>query len=121
MTVACFSDLSSSATALATQVHFYCELVRGSEFRLTTELLPLVKHESVALNLSQVERIDAAGIAALITVYCSSIEAGTDFTIVDPSPHVLELLRIVGLDKILLGGQIGDRLPSSFSHSRPAA
>jgi anti-anti-sigma factor len=105
MTVSCFSDLSANSSALATQVHFHCELVRGSESRLTAELLPLVRYESVALNLSQVERIDAAGIAALITVYCTSVQAGTDFTIVDPSPHVLELLQIVGLDKILLGGQ----------------
>jgi anti-anti-sigma factor len=117
MTVSCFSEHASSNTALATQVHFYCELVRGNEFRLTTELLPLVQHESVALNLSQVERIDAAGIAALITIYCTSIESGTEFTVVDPSPHVLELLRIVGLDRILLGGIVGGHQPGSFSRT----
>jgi len=76
--------------------------VRGTEAQVIRELLPRVKQESIALNLSGVERIDAAGIAALITLYCSSAAAGKDFTIVAPSPHVLELLQIVGLESILV-------------------
>jgi len=108
MTVPPFSKnaLTGNLTgnSIAAVVPINCELVRGTEAQIMRELLPRVKQESVALNLSGVERIDAAGIAALITLYCSSIEAGKDFSIVAPSPHVLELLQIVGLDSILMAG-----------------
>jgi anti-anti-sigma regulatory factor len=46
--------------------------------------------------------MDAAGIAALITLYCASVEAGNRFSVVDPSAHVLELLHLVGLESILV-------------------
>jgi ABC-type transporter Mla MlaB component len=45
------------------------ELVRGSDRRLVDEMAPLVRREDVALDLRSVERIDAAGIAALISLY----------------------------------------------------
>ena len=79
-----------------------CELVRGAEDRILDELTPRVKQGSVALDFSNVERIDAAGIAVLITLYCTAIEAGTEFYIVSPSAHVLDLLRLVGLESILV-------------------
>jgi anti-anti-sigma factor len=102
MTVSPFYHLASASDSPAViAVNF--ELVRGAEASVVDALLPRVKRESVALDLSGVQRIDAAGIAALITLYCSAVEAGTDFSVVDPSHHVLELLRIVGLDSILMG------------------
>jgi anti-anti-sigma factor len=102
MTVSPFLNLASASNPLAAVIAVNCELVRGTEAQVIRELLPRVKQESVTLNLAGVERIDAAGIAALITLYCSSVEARTEFYIVDPSPHVLELLRIVGLESILI-------------------
>ena len=102
MTVSPFLNLASASNSLAAVIAMNCELVRGTEAQVIDELLPRVKQESVALNLSGVERIDAAGIAALITLYCSAVEAGTDFSVIDPSPHVLELLRLVGLESILV-------------------
>lgn len=45
------------------------EIVRGSEGCLVMEMEPLVRRQDVSLDLSPVERIDAAGIAALITLY----------------------------------------------------
>ena len=79
-----------------------CELVRGTEEQIVAELMPRVKRESVALDLSKVERIDAAGIAALITLYCTAVEACTEFYVVNPSARVLDLLRLVGLESILV-------------------
>jgi anti-anti-sigma factor len=102
MTVPPFS--MNAGNSIAAVIPINCELVRGTEAQIMRELLPRVRQESIALNLSGVERIDAAGIAALITLYCSSVEAGRDFSIVAPSPHVLELLQIVGLDSILVAG-----------------
>jgi anti-anti-sigma factor len=102
MTVSPFLNLPSTSNSLAAVIAINCELVRGTEAQVIDELLPRVKQQSVALNLAGVERIDAAGIASLITLYCSAVEAGTDFYVIDPSPHVLELLRLVGLESILI-------------------
>jgi anti-anti-sigma factor len=78
------------------------ELVRGNEECLLSRLSPLVQRQSVMLDLGQVERIDAAGIAALISLYGKAREAGHSFRVTNPSPHVAEILALVGLDRILL-------------------
>ena len=78
------------------------ELVRGNEQRMLDRLMPLVRRESISLDLQSVTRIDAAGLAALITLYCEACKAGHRLTIVHPSRHVREILDLVGLDKILI-------------------
>jgi anti-anti-sigma factor len=102
MTLSLFSNLAEGTVPQARIIAIGDELVRGTEVDLLANLLPRVKRESIALDLSAVERIDAAGIAALITLYCTAIEAGTSFSVTSPSPRVLELLSIVGLDPILV-------------------
>ena len=92
-----------SATPEASIIAVDCELVRGEEAQFVEMLLPAVRRQSVRLNLARVERIDAAGIAALITLYVNAVEAGHCFTIIEPSSHVLDLLQIVGLASILMG------------------
>ena len=74
------------------------ELVRGNEQQFLERLQPLVRRQNVTLDLAHIARIDAAGLAALITLYCDACKAGYRFTIANPSPHVLEILAIVGLD-----------------------
>jgi anti-anti-sigma factor len=78
------------------------ELVRGSEQALLARFAPLVRRQSVTLDMSSIERIDAAGIAALISLYVGAREAGHCFTVVNPSPHIAEILALVGLERILL-------------------
>jgi anti-anti-sigma factor len=102
MTVPPFLNLASATNPRVSTIAVHCELVRGTEDLVIAELMPRVKKESIELDLSGVERIDAAGIAALITLYCTATEAGNQFHIVDPSVRVLELLRLVGLESILL-------------------
>jgi anti-anti-sigma factor len=77
-------------------------LVRGAEARLLDEMMPLVRRRQVWLDLGGVERIDAAGIAALITLYRVAREAGHCFGVTNPKPHVREILTLVGLDRFLL-------------------
>lgn len=103
MNVTLLSNTTSASKTTPVVVTFSSELVRGTEDHWIGQLMPRVRKESVALDLSGVERIDAAGIATLITLYCTSVESGTDFTVVSPSAHVTELLRIVGLESILVG------------------
>ena len=78
------------------------ELVKGQEHRLVERLQSLVRRQSVVLDLSSVERIDAAGLAALITLYADACKAGHTLAVSRPSRHVREILQIVGLDRILI-------------------
>ena len=86
------------------------ELVRGNEQQFLERLEPLVRRQNVTLDLENTERIDAAGLAALITLYCDACKAGYRFTIESPSQHVREILAIVGLDKLLVS-QNAERVP----------
>jgi anti-anti-sigma factor len=97
------------------------ELVRGNEECLLGRLSPLVRRESVVLDLGYVERIDAAGIAALISLYGRACEAGHSFSVANPSPHVAEILALVGLDRILLSHIVGRESHSGPFVERPAA
>jgi anti-anti-sigma factor len=83
------------------------ELVRGSEQRLLERVGPLVRTQCVSLDLGSVERIDAAGIAALISLYGSAREAGHRFTVSNATPRVAQILALVGLDRILLSHDAG--------------
>jgi anti-anti-sigma factor len=78
------------------------ELVLGHERDLVARVAPLVRGQSIALDLAQIERVDAAGIAALVELYALACEAGNDFCILNAAPHVTEVLRVCGLDRILI-------------------
>jgi anti-anti-sigma factor len=77
------------------------ELVRGQEQDLVERLEPMVKQESVSLDMSGVARIDAAGLSALIRLYCDACKAGNEFRVLRPGRHVREILGLVGLDRLL--------------------
>lgn len=78
------------------------EWVRGNDAELLASLSPLVRRQSVLLDFSQVVRIDAAGLAALIALYREADNAGHNFAITNPASHVRDILTVVGLDRILL-------------------
>jgi anti-anti-sigma factor len=96
------------------------ELVRGQEQLLLNRVTPLVRRQSVTLDLSSVERIDAAGIAALISLYRAAHETGHRFAISSASPRVAEILALVGLDRILLS-QSAARISHSRLHPQRSA
>jgi anti-anti-sigma factor len=78
------------------------ELVRGQDKQLLDRVMPLVNRQSVSLDLASIERIDAAGIAALVTLYATACQAGHKFTVSNASPRVAHVLALVGLDRYLL-------------------
>jgi anti-anti-sigma factor len=88
-------------TAMMTPGNIH-ELVRGQEQRLLAEIGPVVSQQTVTLDMAHVDRIDAAGIAALITLYGNAHMAGHEFSVTNPSHRVKEILSLVGLDRILL-------------------
>jgi anti-anti-sigma factor len=97
------------------------ELVRGNEEAFLARLSPLVRRQSVTLDLSQVKRIDAAGIAALIALHAHAHEAGNCFSVVNPTPHVAEILSLVGLERILMSHIANIKSQSAVYSERPAA
>ncbi len=97
------------------------ELVRGNEKLLMDRLLPLVRRQNISLDLRPVVRIDAAGLAALIRLYCAARDAGHVFSIRNPSAHVAEILALVGLDKPFLSGNTDVFLYPGISGEESAA
>jgi len=112
---------NSTATIVidASQASELTELVRGQEQMLLEQLAPLVNRQSLVLDLHQVERIDAAGIAVLVALYRAAREAGNRFTVSNVTPRVAEILALVGLDRILLSRNAahGSQCDSRFERS----
>jgi anti-anti-sigma factor len=75
--------------------------VRGQD-GLLERLGPLVREHSVALDLTSVERIDAAGITALVALYRGARESGHRFSLTNVSARVAQILAVGGLDRFLL-------------------
>jgi len=90
------------------------ELVRGCEQEFIGEFRPLVRSRSVCLDVSTMERIDAAGLAALVSLYCDARTTGHEFAVANPTRRVARILALVGLDRILVTRDLGERLPSEF-------
>jgi anti-anti-sigma factor len=111
-----YSNLAPS-TLPPTTTRLVCrqtELVRGVEQALVDEVAALLRAGSVLLDLDRVERIDAAGIAALIRLYRIAEECGCQFAVVHPSRHVKELLELVGLEGVLVSHITGEAPQSGF-------
>jgi anti-anti-sigma factor len=97
------------------------ELVRGREQDLLERVTPLVRRHSVSLDLESVERIDAAGISALISLYSAARETGHRFTVSNASSRVEKILALVGLDHILLSQDAAQASHCGALLDRPAA
>jgi ABC-type transporter Mla MlaB component len=78
------------------------ELVRGTDRILVATLAPMVRQYNVALDKAPIHRIDAAGIAALISLYGCARDAGHTFSVCNVAPRIDEILRLVGLEAILV-------------------
>ena len=115
------SILFTTADALMLAPGGVRELVRGHEQILLERLTPMVRQQNVVLDLRQVERIDAAGIAALVSLYACARNTGHDFTVSNASPRIEEILALVGLDHILLSHNAVPNSPSEPCFDRPAA
>ncbi len=89
-------------TASANRQPEVIELIRGRENELLRWLAPVVYRQNVTLDLGQVRRIDAAGISALVSLYSSAQQSGHRFTVANVTPRVAEVLKLVGLERVLL-------------------
>ena len=97
------------------------ELVRGQDVLLLAHVGPMVRERSVMLDLSGVERIDAAGITALVALYRSARESGHRFGLTNVSARVEQILVMVGLDRYLLSHNAVRNSHCGSGMQRPAA
>lgn len=97
------------------------ELVRGQDAVLLEHLGPVVRKCNVALDLSSVQRIDAAGITALVSLYRGACESGHRFSLTNVPDHVAQILALVGLDRYLLSHNAVRSSHCGPSMQRPAA
>jgi anti-anti-sigma factor len=97
------------------------ELVRGEDQRLIQRVAPLLRDTNVMLDLRNIDRIDAAGIAALISLYSSARTAGHEFTVCNVPARVAEILALVGLDHILFCQDVVSSSHIADCYERPAA
>jgi anti-anti-sigma factor len=78
------------------------QLLRGEDAGLVDRVGPLVRESNVTLDLTGVDRIDAAGISMLVTLYSGASRAGHRFNVSNASPRVVQILAVVGLDRLLV-------------------
>jgi anti-anti-sigma factor len=100
-TISCPMETTILPVGKPAEVSELTELVRGHEQSLLARFAPLVRRQDVSLDLGQVQRIDAAGISVLISLYASARETGHRFSVSNLSPRVAETLALVGLERIL--------------------
>ena len=115
------SAICNTTKTMAIDAGDSTELVRGHDQWLLQRIMPLVHHQSLVLDLSPIERIDAAGIAALVTVYATACQEGHNFTVCNPSRQVARILALVGLDRIFLSQNAVRTSQSGPSFRRSAA
>ncbi|MGA3160520.1 MAG: STAS domain-containing protein [Terracidiphilus sp.] len=120
MTTAILNPMSRT-TASASQPADVIELISGREQELLHWLAPLVRRQSVTLDLGSVQRIDAAGISALVSLYSIAQKAGHRFSVANLSPRVAEVLKLVGLYRILLFHGVARKIPSGLRLAQTAA
>lgn len=78
------------------------QLILGEDASFIEHVAPLVRDYNVTLDFSKVERIDAAGISALLALYRSAVEFGHCFRVTNVSDRVAQILEVVGLDRYLV-------------------
>jgi len=71
-------------------------IVRGEETALLCAAVQQQQH-NIILDMAEVDAIDAAGIGLLVTLQA----AGYYLTLMNPTAHVREILRVTKLDTVI--------------------
>jgi anti-anti-sigma factor len=125
MTTAIFESISTFTTKACHHAELSTapegELIGGQSTDLTERLEPLVHDGDVALDMSGVKRIDAAGIAALVALYRSARDAGHRFSLTNVPARVAQILAVVGLEGLLVSHNAVRNSQCGPRRQRPAA
>jgi len=96
-------------------------LVREQVAGLVERLSPLVRESNVTLDLTSVDRIDGAGITALVALFRGARETGHRFSLTNVPERVAQILSAVGLDGILFSRNAVRKSQCGPRMRRPAA
>jgi anti-anti-sigma factor len=124
MTTAIFEPMATIMTAVEPAERAELaggQLVRGQAARLVERLQPLVFQRDVTLDLAEVDRIDAAGITALVSLYQSARESGHCFCLTNATERVAHILTVVGLDHHFFSHNVVQSSHYGSNERRPAA
>lgn len=124
MTTAIFEPMATLITAVEPDERAELtsgQLVHGQDALLVERLQPMVIDRSVVLDLSSVDRIDAAGITALVVLYQIARQCGHRFSVTNVSVRVGQILSVVGLDRFLLSHNVNRCSQYGSGIQRPAA
>jgi len=94
----CTSEMQAGTALLACP----SDLTRGRENHLISLALPAIEQGGLQIDMSRVDAIDAAGIGTLVFLRQCADRAGTELSLVNPSPRVREMLGLVHLEGVLL-------------------
>jgi anti-anti-sigma factor len=75
-------------------------LLHGQEHYLLPIALPAVEQGNLELDLSELEHIDAAGLGMLAVLHECALQCGHTLRLLNPTPHVCQLLRLTKLDAV---------------------
>lgn len=76
-------------------------LVHGDEADLLRLTVDGLTEASIAVDLSEVESFDAAGLGTLVYLQHQLETEGREFVLLSPPEYFLRLLRLTGLDEVL--------------------
>lgn len=82
------------------------ELVRGKESAFLSAALPMVENGGLVLDMSQVNSLDAGGIGIILILRQVAEREGNFLVLTNPSARVQQVLRLVGLDAILVCNEV---------------
>jgi anti-anti-sigma factor len=75
-------------------------LLHGQEHFLLPFALPAIEQGDLELDLAQLEHIDAAGLGMLAVLHECAAQFGHKLTLLNPTAHVCQLLRLTKLDAV---------------------
>ena len=111
-----FNQNSSPKQAVAPRM-----LIRGCEASFLAELESRAVDSDLELDLGQVERIDAAGIGALLHLRALADQAGRRLSISSASRRATEVIRLVGLESVFMSHIVKPVAQCEATRFHPAA
>lgn len=57
--------------------------------------------DAVALDLSEVDFMDSSGLGLILGRYKTATELGIDFSVTDPAPSVMKIIKLAGCDRFI--------------------
>lgn len=76
-------------------------LVHGPECEILRQIVEERKETNIAIDLTDVQNIDAAGLGMLVFLQYQLELAGRELSLLSPSATVVDLLRLTGLENFL--------------------